>query len=518
MAPTDYSAHKPLLATDDEEMSVDTVTPSEDLEEITNSKVDRRTPLPKLQLFVLLYMQLAEPMTTHVMGPFIVQLIMETGITNGDVTKVGYYTGMVDSLFYLAEATTILQWGRLSDHIGRRPVLLIGLFGLSLSMFLLGLAQTFWLVVIARAMGGFLNGNIGVTKSMMGEMTDDTNVAQAFAMLPITFSIGNTLAPLIGGSLQHPYERFGGVFEAEFWRENPYFLPCVTASAFSISAFLVGFWLLQETAPCKTWRLVSKDQKNVPYIRLQGTDTQSSATLDVPTPMTERSLIFPTPTSMRPPRLRSLLTPRVLVVILNYSILGSVEVAFGTLQPLVLSTPIEHGGLGMKPSVIGVCMAGFGITKGTISALFFAPLIRRFGTKTVATTCAAAYLGCYGLFPVMNALARIEGRLTPLVWSVLILQLTMATLPPMGFSAIFIYLTHAAPTRSALGSTNGLAQTITSIMRSFGPATATGLFALSLKYNLLGGNLVYIMFCFFTIIAIMATRLFPAKPWERTND
>jgi MFS family permease len=53
-----------------------------------------------------------------------------------------------DSLFYVAEASTVLQWGRVSDRIGRKPVLLIGLMGTVLSMLCFGLSRTFTALVL----------------------------------------------------------------------------------------------------------------------------------------------------------------------------------------------------------------------------------------------------------------------------------------------------------------------------------------------------------------------------------
>ncbi|GJJ13589.1 hypothetical protein Clacol_007845 [Clathrus columnatus] len=205
------------------------------------------TPLPKMQLFILLYIQLAEPITAHIILPFIVQLIQDTGVTNGDITRVGYYTGLVESLFFLTETLTILQWGRISDKIGRKPVLLIGLFGLTLSMLSFGLSRTFFTVVASRALAGALNGNTGVIKCMMGEITDETNVAQGFSFLPLMWAIGNIFGPLLGGLLQHPYDRLGGLFHrSQFWKNYPYFLPCVTASIFSFSGLIIGGCLLKE--------------------------------------------------------------------------------------------------------------------------------------------------------------------------------------------------------------------------------------------------------------------------------
>ena len=60
----------------------------------SSSKTDE-TPLPKLQLSLLLYIQLAEPITATVIYPFVNQLVRETGITGGDERKTGYFAGLI---------------------------------------------------------------------------------------------------------------------------------------------------------------------------------------------------------------------------------------------------------------------------------------------------------------------------------------------------------------------------------------------------------------------------------------
>ena len=150
------------------------------------------------------------------------------GITDGDDTKVGYYVGMMvrfshtvpqtfisphctpsppssallpthtthphpqQSIFFAFQGLTVLHWARASDTLGRKPIILIGFLGLSLSMFSLGLARTFTGIITARALSGALNGNVGVVKSMMGELTDETTVARAFAWQPLPWSLGST--------------------------------------------------------------------------------------------------------------------------------------------------------------------------------------------------------------------------------------------------------------------------------------------------------------------------------------
>lgn len=72
----------------------------------------------------------------------------------------------------------VLRWGRLSDRIGRKPVILFGIFGMAMSSALFGLSTTYVGLIISRALAGGLSGNIGVMKSAIGEITDSTNIAE----------------------------------------------------------------------------------------------------------------------------------------------------------------------------------------------------------------------------------------------------------------------------------------------------------------------------------------------------
>jgi hypothetical protein len=112
----------------------------------------------------------------------------------------------------------------------------------------------------------------GVMKSVMGELTDSTNRAEAFALLPITWGIGATmgyrytahhssrvrtesfsLRPLLGGTLSRPHERFPGTFGGNFWKEYPYFLPCLVTASYVFFAFIITLFFREVSelfGPC----------------------------------------------------------------------------------------------------------------------------------------------------------------------------------------------------------------------------------------------------------------------------
>ncbi|KAI6006602.1 major facilitator superfamily domain-containing protein [Pisolithus orientalis] len=464
-----------------------------------------RTPLPWRQFTIILFLQLAEPLTSQLISPFAPQLIRDIGVTNGDETKVGFYVGLLHSLFFATQALTVLHWSRVSDHIGRKPVLLTGLFGLSLSMYCFGLSKTFIGLVLSRALNGALNGNIGVLKSMMVEITDETNLAQAYAYMPIAWSSGGTLGPLIGGFLSRPADRFPNVFgNVEFMREYPYFLACAIPATFTAIAWIVAFFFLKETLP-----------NSVPFRELivsKFRQWSNKKSLKSPEPSSE-TLITNENDENKPLPLRSLLIPRVLIAAANYAALSTIEISFRAVQPLFYATPIELGGLGLDPPQIGNILATYGILNGLFQIFCFADLHDRFGSKAIFTFAVSSGIPFVLICPLINALAR-EYGLNWAVWCMIGVQVLCSMSLNLGYSCIFIYIAAASPNRGSLGATNGIAQMLVSIMRSIGPASAASIFSLSIKTP---GHAWFVYYFLLAVIfiAIGASLLLPRKMWKK---
>ncbi|KDQ31599.1 hypothetical protein PLEOSDRAFT_156256 [Pleurotus ostreatus PC15] len=256
--------------------------------------------------------------------------LYELGVTHGDEAKVGYYVGLIESLFFVTRAITVLHWSRMSDWIGRKPVILPleDVLGLNLERI-----------------------------DMMAEMTDSSNISRAYAWVPISRSTGSTLAPMIGGSLSHPAERFPRLFgRSRFLQEYPYFLPCGISPTFAFIAWLVTYFFLKETLAVKISFASPK------WVRRR----KERATPDHDADVSDNKV------GAGHLPLHALLIKPVLTTTASYAALALVDIAYRAVQPLFLSSPIALGGLGWPPSDIGKLLATWGILNGLFTACFFA--------------------------------------------------------------------------------------------------------------------------------------------------
>ncbi|KAG1728507.1 major facilitator superfamily domain-containing protein [Suillus paluster] len=468
-----------------------------------------KTPLPWRQLFIILFLQLTEPITAQAIAPFAPQLIRDVGVTHGDESKVGYFVGIMYSVFYVAQALTTLQWNRLSDHVGRKPVILTGLFGISASMFLFGLSKTFGGLIISRALCGALNGNSGVIKSMMIDVTDSTNMAQAFGFLPLPWMTGNTLGPLIGGSLSRPADRFPRLFgQSTFLKTHPYFLACAGPALFTAVAWLVTYMLLQETVPTTTsiWGLIRN------RCRAALTFIHTKSPQDI---INSDDTVQDSPDGSKPLPLRALLTPHVFIATSNYATLALFDIALRSLIPVFYATPVDMGGLGLDPPRIGNILAVFGIANGLFQVFFFARLHDRFGTKVVWTCGIASSVPTILAFPIINVLSRTYG-IGVIVWLGVGLQLTISIALNMCYSCGAMYIAAASPNRASLGATNGLAQTVAACVRIIGPASAMSVFSFSVRDPYYEWVVYYFMMAL-ALLAIGTSFLLPRQMWKRDS-
>ena len=90
-------------------------------------------------------------------------------------------------------------------------------------------------------------GVLGVSKTYIGLITDETNEAQAFGMLALCWGTGGTLGPMIGGLLSQPANKYPRLFAADsIWAEHPFLLPCCVTSLIPATGVCLSWMFLKE--------------------------------------------------------------------------------------------------------------------------------------------------------------------------------------------------------------------------------------------------------------------------------
>ncbi len=126
--------------------------------------------------------------------------------------------------------------GRLSDRFGRRPILLISIFGTFLGFLLLGFAKALWMLFASRILDGFTGGNLSVAQAYIADVTDEKNRSKGLGLVGAAFGLGFIIGPVTGG------------FLSQWGYAAPAF---VAAGLAFINLLLVAFWLPESLTPEK---------------------------------------------------------------------------------------------------------------------------------------------------------------------------------------------------------------------------------------------------------------------------
>jgi len=123
--------------------------------------------------------------------------------------------------------------GKISDRVGRRPVLLVSVFGSAVGYFLFGIGGTLWVLFLSRLIDGITGGNLSTATAVIADVSQPEERAKNFTLMGIAYGLGFILGPALGGAL-------GQVSPA---------LPVLAAGAISLVSVGLIYFLLPETLP-----------------------------------------------------------------------------------------------------------------------------------------------------------------------------------------------------------------------------------------------------------------------------
>jgi multidrug resistance protein len=122
--------------------------------------------------------------------------------------------GLILSSYSLVQLVCAPLLGRLSDHYGRRPIIMMGLLGSSISYALYGLAASFAVLLISRAVHGACAGTIATAQAYVADTTTESERAHGMGMIGAAFGLGFVFGPALGGLLGHSSLRVPVFFAA----------------------------------------------------------------------------------------------------------------------------------------------------------------------------------------------------------------------------------------------------------------------------------------------------------------
>lgn len=112
-----------------------------------------------------------------------------------------FITGLLVASYAVAQLLGAPLLGRWSDRIGRRPVLLVSIFGTFIGFLLLGFAGALWMLFFSRVIDGLTGGNLTVAQAYITDVTDQKNRTKALGMIGAAFGLGFIIGPAVGGAL-----------------------------------------------------------------------------------------------------------------------------------------------------------------------------------------------------------------------------------------------------------------------------------------------------------------------------
>jgi len=150
------------------------------------------------------------------------------------------FGGFLGSMFSLLQFIISPLAGGLSDYYGRKPILLVTLFGIIGSYALWAVSSNFGLFVLARFVGGLSKGNISLSMAIITDVSSKENRGKGMALVGIAFSLGFIVGPVIGAL----FSRFSDKSTNDWFAYPALFAMCLA----TLDALFVMFFL-KESLP-----------------------------------------------------------------------------------------------------------------------------------------------------------------------------------------------------------------------------------------------------------------------------
>ena len=198
----------------------------------------------RLTLTFILTTVVIDAMGIGLILPVMPALLREVG--DVPLASAALWGGVLATVFAMMQFLFSPAIGALSDRFGRRPVLLVSLFVMTLDYLVMAIAPFFWLLLLGRAVGGIAAATQPTAYAALADISDAEEKAARFGLVGAAFGLGFVLGPVLGGLL------------GELGTRAPFYAAAVLAAL----NFVLGWFVMPETVTDRIRRPLTRARAN----------------------------------------------------------------------------------------------------------------------------------------------------------------------------------------------------------------------------------------------------------------
>jgi len=313
-----------------------------DLNEISEVDENDDVDAPWFQIFALSSAIFCVALSMMIANPIIPFMVKEF-YPDLKKSQIGNYSGFLGGSLYVGTILGALPWGIAAQHFGQKNCLLFGCFIKCILDVLFGFSTSFPMACIVRFFWGAAQGNIFISRSLMGEIVPPKYLTFAFALIGLCFGTGSIIGPFLGAILSYHCDNLG----MDFWCNFPFFFPMVCAGFISFCSFCTILFFVKEPERKK----------------LEDTDKESAENEEKKSVSTMALLSFP--------------DVKTVIAIFAFENFGNTGIDASI--PLMLINEKSNYGMDLSLAEVGTLMGAAAVTIIPFQAGIYPRLTRKYG-------------------------------------------------------------------------------------------------------------------------------------------
>ncbi|KAF0909097.1 hypothetical protein E2562_031353 [Oryza meyeriana var. granulata] len=406
--------------------------------------------IPYLQFFHIWIIILVSCLPISFIYPFLYFMIRDVHVAK-TIEDIGFYGGFVGASYMVGRALTSTVWGMVADRIGRKPVIVFGIFFTVVFNTLFGLSKHYWMAITTRFLVGSLNGLLGPIRAYTMEVCRPEHQAIGLSLDSTSWAIGLIIGPVIGGYLAQPAEKYPKLFPGNsLFGRFPYLLPSLCISVFCFIILISCMWL-PETLHDHRVHTKEKDQAiGSAFAHFAKPEELVEQHIS---PITNKSLFKNWP---------------LMSSIILYCIICFDDMAYTEIFSLWSESDRKYGGLSFSPEDVGQVLAISGASVMFYQTFIYPNIEKILGPITTSRVAAVLSMVSLFTYPPMTHLPR--------PWLQIVLNIVSVTIVTCTY-----ILQNNSVTQDQRATANGLATTLMSFFKAFAPVGAGIVFSWAQK-------------------------------------